>query len=57
MKDQSSGRQMSIYDFPEYLPSSDFPCDTCGYDKIGCCNYPDTLDNYCVEGDKWIPRS
>lgn len=32
-----------------------FPCDDCGYDKHGCCNYPDTPGNYCVMGDKKIP--
>ena len=32
-----------------------FSCDDCGYDKHGCCNYPDTPDNYCVMGDKKIP--
>lgn len=32
------------------------PCDDCGHDKIGCCNYPDTEDDYCVMGDKQIPR-
>lgn len=29
-----------------------FPCDDCGYDKHGCCNYPDTPDDYCVMGNK-----
>lgn len=32
-----------------------FPCDGCGYDKHGCCNYPDTPDDYCVMGNKKIP--
>ncbi len=32
-----------------------FSCDDCGYDKHGCCNYPDTPDNYCVMEDKKIP--
>lgn len=32
-----------------------FPCDDCGYDKHGSCNYPDTPGNYCVMGDKKIP--
>ena len=31
------------------------PCDTCGYIKQGCCDYPCTPDDYCVLGDKWIP--
>lgn len=29
-----------------------FPCDDCGYDEHGCCNYPDTPDDYCVMGNK-----
>lgn len=33
----------------------DMPCDTCGYIKQGCCDYPCTPDDYCVLGDKWIP--
>lgn len=32
-----------------------FPCDDCGYDKHGCCNYPDTPDDYCVMGNKKKP--
>ncbi len=34
---------------------SNLPCDNCGYDDNGCCNYPDTPDDYCVMGDKKIP--
>ena len=34
---------------------SDFPCEDCGHDKHGCCDYPDTPDDYCVCGDKKIP--
>lgn len=34
---------------------SDFPCDNCGYDEKGCCNYPETPDNFCVMGDKQVP--
>ncbi len=34
-----------------------FPCDNCGYDDNGCCNYPDTPDDYCVMGDKQIPAA
>lgn len=34
---------------------SDFPCDNCGYDEKGCCNYPETPDDYCVMGDKQVP--
>lgn len=35
---------------------SDFPCDNCGYDDNGCCDYPDTPDDYCICGDKQIPK-
>lgn len=35
---------------------SDFPCDNCKYDVLGCCNYNDTTDDYCVMGDKQVPR-
>ena len=34
----------------------ELPCDTCGHDKDGCCNYDDTPDDCCVVGDKWIPK-
>ena len=36
---------------------SDFPCDNCGYDEKGCCNYPETPDDYCVMGDKQVPTT
>lgn len=36
---------------------SNLPCDDCGYDNNGCCNYPDTPDDYCVMGDKQIPAA
>ncbi len=29
------------------------PCDTCGWDAQGCCNYDSSEDDYCVKGDKW----
>ena len=35
--------------------ASDFPCDKCALDDNGCCNYPDTPDDYCVCGDKQVP--
>ncbi len=38
-----------------FIGELDFPCDGCGYDKNGCCNYPETKDDYCVLGDKNIP--
>ncbi len=36
---------------------SEFPCDDCGYDVKGCCDYPETPDDYCVCGDKKIPAT
>ena len=33
----------------------DFPCDTCGYDINGCCDY-DNEDMHCVCGDMWKPK-
>ncbi len=38
-----------------FIGELDFPCDGCGYDKNGCCNYPETKDDYCVLGDKRVP--
>ncbi len=35
--------------------SHDFPCDSCQHDVNGCCDYPDTPDDYCVMGDKQVP--
>lgn len=34
---------------------NDFPCANCKYDARGCCNYPETDDDYCVLGNKRIP--
>lgn len=34
----------------------ELPCDTCGYIKKGCCDYPSTPYDYCVLGNKWIPN-
>ena len=36
---------------------SEFPCDDCGYDVKGCCDYPETPDDYCVCGNKKIPAT
>lgn len=33
------------------------PCDTCGYCVKGCCDYPCTPDDYCILGDKHIPKT
>ena len=52
--------QLSIFDFiPEPKPEPQYalPCDTCGHDIKGCCDY-DYINNhdYCVLGSKWIPK-
>lgn len=51
--------QMSLFDFiPEPKPREKLlPCDTCGHDIQGCCDY-DYVKNhdYCVLGSKWIPK-
>lgn len=50
--------QMSLFDFIEKPKEKDpylLPCDTCGYDIKGCCAY-ENIDDYCVLGDKWIPK-
>lgn len=46
--------QMHLFDFIE-RPKTGFPCDDCIYDIKGCCNYPDTKDDFCVMGDKRVP--
>ncbi len=49
--------QMSIFDFIEPQKEEEMlPCDSCGYCIKGCCDYPLTPDDYCVMGDKKIPR-
>lgn len=49
--------QMSLFDFIEPPPEEELlPCDSCGHQVQGCCNYPCTPDDYCVLGDKKIPR-
>lgn len=60
MKKQIPG-QMSLFDFIEEPKPADewaLPCDTCGHDVKGCCDY-DYINNhdYCVLGDKWIPKA
>lgn len=52
--------QISIFDFIEKPKEKEqifLPCDTCGYDINGCCDY-DYIANhdYCRLGDKWIPK-
>lgn len=51
--------QMSLFDFiAETKPEPELlPCDTCGHDIKGCCDY-DYIKNhdYCVLGSKWIPK-
>lgn len=51
--------QMSIFDYPEYLPDqmkNDYPCNGCIYDKHGCCGY-NSKNDYCVLGDKRIDKA
>ena len=60
MKKQIPG-QMSLFDFidePKPVDEWALPCDTCGHDIKGCCDY-DYINNhdYCVLGDKWIPKA
>lgn len=46
--------QMSIFDYPEFLPEkkkSDLPCDDCSNDVNGRCSYSDKED-FCVLGNK-----
>ncbi|MDF2611450.1 MAG: hypothetical protein K0R92_2924, partial [Lachnospiraceae bacterium] len=31
-------------------------CDTCAREVQGCCDYPNTKDDYCVKGNKWQPK-
>lgn len=48
--------QMSIFDILHPKPKEDiFPCDDCIYNGNGCCSYS-TRDDYCVLGDKRIPK-
>ena len=51
--------QMSLFDFmPKPAPVDGWalPCDTCGYDVNGCCNYDYHQGDYCRLGDKWKPK-
>ena len=51
--------QMSLFDFipePDPQPKWHLPCDTCGYDVKGCCDYDYHSGSYCVLGDKWKPK-
>ena len=49
--------QMSLFDIIDAKKVNiELPCDTCGYVVKGCCDYPCTPDDYCILGDKWIPR-
>lgn len=58
----SDAHRETIEAFKAYRDSqaqqkTDFPCEDCGYDEKGCCNYPETPDDYCVCGDKQIPKN
>lgn len=46
-----------VSEIPEEKSESDLPCEGCAYDINSCCNYPETSDDYCVCGDKRIPKS
>jgi hypothetical protein len=51
--------QLSIFDSiqrSEPITKDDLPCDTCGHDIKGCCDYNSKYD-YCVMGNKWIPKT
>lgn len=37
------------------IEKSDFPCDTCGHDINGCCDY-DTENDWCEMGSAWISK-
>lgn len=61
LNDYKCEGQMSIFEFipyPEPKTQWELPCDTCGHDIKGCCDY-DYINNhdYCVLGDKWIPKA
>lgn len=40
----------------EVVLDEDDPCKTCGHCNVGCCDYPETEDDYCIMGDKWVPQ-
>lgn len=48
--------QISIFDIIDPEKSEGLPCDSCGYCVQGCCDYPCTKDDYCILGDKKIPK-
>lgn len=44
-----------IFDDVDTVEKDDFPCNNCEHDNNGCCDYPDTPDDYCIMGDKQVP--
>lgn len=52
--------QMSLFDFSAFYTAKEvdieIKCDSCGRVVKGCCDYTNTPDDYCVLGNKWIPR-
>lgn len=62
LRQQDIEGQMSIFDFIDQEPEPQdpdqwLPCDTCGHDIKGCCDYDYFANHdYCRLGDKWIPK-
>ena len=51
--------QMSLFDFiqePDPVNEWHLPCDNCGYDINGCCDYDYHQGDFCRLGDKWKPK-
>jgi len=34
----------------------ELPCDTCGYGEKGCCNAPESVEEFCTMGNMWVPK-
>lgn len=48
--------QINLFDILVPPRAELLPCDSCGHLVQGCCDYPVTPDDYCVLGDKKIPK-
>jgi hypothetical protein len=58
-KPEVDGQPEAVNDTQEpenTVDEPDIPCDTCGYEVQGCCDYTNTEDDYCVLGSKWKQR-